>query len=55
MNLDLFLKYNNCNVTEGYSEQVSELLKILKELVKNDNKKMLWKLALMQVIPLKYF
>jgi predicted O-methyltransferase YrrM len=36
MNLDLFLKYNNCNVTEGYSEQVPEQVKILKDLVNND-------------------
>jgi predicted O-methyltransferase YrrM len=36
MSLDLFLKHNNCYITEGYTEQVSEQVQILKDLVNND-------------------
>ena len=36
MTLDLFLKENNCYVTEGYTEQVPEQVQILKDLVNND-------------------
>jgi len=36
MTLDLFLKDNNCYVTEGYTEQVPEQVQILKDLVNND-------------------
>ena len=36
MTLDLFLKVNNCYVTEGYTEQVPEQVQILKALVNND-------------------
>jgi len=36
MTLDLFLKDNNCYVTEGYTEQVPEQVQILKALVNND-------------------
>ena len=36
MTLDLFLKENNCYITEGYTEQVPEQVQILKDLVNND-------------------
>ena len=36
MTLDLFLKDNNCYITEGYIEQVPEQVQILKELVNNN-------------------
>ena len=36
MTLDLFLKDNNCYVTEGYTEQVPKQVQILKDLVNND-------------------
>ena len=36
MSLDLFLKHNNCYVTEGYTEQVPKQSEILKDQVKID-------------------
>ena len=36
MTLDLFLKENNCYITEGYTEQVPEQVQILKAFVNND-------------------
>ena len=36
MTLDLFLKDNNCNITEGYIEQVPEQVQKLKDLVNNN-------------------
>ena len=36
MTLDLFLKDNNCYITEGYIEQVPEQVQILKDLVNNN-------------------
>ena len=36
MTLDLFLKNNNCYVNEGYTSQVPEQVRILKDLINND-------------------
>ena len=37
MNLDEYLKINNCNVIEGYTAQVPEQVKILKQISENNN------------------
>jgi len=36
MTLDLYLKYKNCIITEGYTQQVSKQVEILKDLVNNN-------------------
>jgi predicted O-methyltransferase YrrM len=36
MTLDLYLKYKNCIITEGYTQPVSEQVEILKDLVNNN-------------------
>ena len=37
MNLDEYLKINNCNVIEGYSTQVPDQVRLLKQISENNN------------------